>query len=166
MDPAGLASEVVHGLAVRGLTISLAESCTGGQLAAAITAVPGSSAVFIGGIVAYANSVKQALLGVPENLLEKYGAVSSDCAIAMADGCRHGFATDFALSTTGIAGPGGGTPDKPVGLVYFGLAQRWHETAAQQMHFPGSRAQVQAASVEFILRWLLEALEPHDPPAN
>src|SRR5205814_5197855 len=118
-----LAIELVHDLAARGLTVSCAESCTGGQLAAIITSVPGASNVFIGGIVAYANSVKQALLGVPEALLAEHGAVSAECAEAMARGCQHGFATDFALSTTGIAGPDGGSAEKPVGLVYFGWAR-------------------------------------------
>lgn len=153
-----LAQQVIAQLLARGLTISTAESCTGGQLAAALTSVPGSSAVFIGGIVAYANSVKHALLEVPADVLETHGAVSAQCAQAMAAGCQHGFATEFALSTTGIAGPGGGTPDKPVGLVYFGWARLGQPVRVEPRQFSGDRAAVQRLSVEHSLRVLLELL--------
>ena len=159
MDAPTLAAEIVDRLTRRGLSLSTAESCTGGQLAAAITSIPGSSVVYIGGIVAYANSVKAALLEVPDALLEHHGAVSAECAEAMASGCQHGFATDFALSTTGIAGPGGGTPDKPVGLVYFGWAQRGQAVRVERMQFAGDRAAVQRLSVEHALRVLLGMLD-------
>jgi nicotinamide-nucleotide amidase len=154
-----LAQRLITLLAARNLTVSTAESCTGGQLAAAITSVPGSSAVFIGGIVAYANSVKAALLEVPEAVLQRHGAVSAECAAAMASGCQHGFATDFALSTTGIAGPDGGTPEKPVGLVYFGWARRGDSLRVEGRQFTGDRASVQRQSVEHSLRILLELLD-------
>ncbi len=106
-----------------GRTVSVAESCTGGLLAKRLTDVPGSSDYFLGGLVTYANEAKVAQLGVGPELIERHGAVSEEVAHAMADGCRIRFETDYALSVTGIAGPGGGTPDKPVGLVYIGLAE-------------------------------------------
>jgi nicotinamide-nucleotide amidase len=159
MDLAGLAIEVVHGLAARGLTVSCAESCTGGQLAAVITSVPGASRIFPGGIVAYAESVKRALLEVPAGLLAEHGVVSAECAAAMARGCQHGFATDFALSTTGLAGPDGGTPEKPVGLVYFGWARAGGEVHTAHMQFDGDRGEIQLRSVEYSLRGLLDMLD-------
>jgi nicotinamide-nucleotide amidase len=104
---------------VRGLNLSTAESCTGGMVAGRITSVPGSSDVFVGAIVAYADEVKARELGVPAELLERYGAVSAETAEAMAAGARTRLGTDVAVSVTGIAGPGGGTEEKPVGLVYL-----------------------------------------------
>jgi nicotinamide-nucleotide amidase len=161
MELSACGLETVHALTARGLTLSTAESCTGGQLAAAITSVPGSSAVYIGGIVAYADGVKQALLRVEPALLARQGAVSEECARAMALGCQHGFATDWALSTTGIAGPGGGTIDKPVGLVWFGWARAGGRVHTQCCSFSGDRAAVQRQSVEHSLRVLLELLTAH-----
>lgn len=162
MSETTLGASVVATLRQRGQTLSTAESCTGGQLAAAITAVPGSSAAYIGGIVAYANSVKQALLEVPEALLLRAGAVSLECARAMAQGCQHGFATDWALSTTGIAGPDGGSADKPVGLVCFGWARAGGWVHSEQQLFTGHRAAVQALSVNYSLRFLLRLIEEQD----
>ena len=109
-------------LKARGQTVSTAESCTGGLLGGSITDVPGSSAYFLGGLVTYANAAKTELLGVSAELLARYGAVSPQVAEAMAVGCRARMHSDYALSVTGIAGPDGGTPQKPVGLVYIGLA--------------------------------------------
>jgi nicotinamide-nucleotide amidase len=103
----------------RGLTLATAESCTGGLVAARLTSVPGSSDVFLGGVVAYANAVKESELGVPGEVLEAHGAVSAETAAAMAHGARDRLGADVAVSVTGIAGPGGGTPEKPVGLVYI-----------------------------------------------
>jgi PncC family amidohydrolase len=159
MDLAGLVIEVGRELAARGLTVSCAESCTGGQLAAVITTVPGASKVFPGGVVAYSNGVKRSLLEVPAEVLEQHGAVSLECAAAMARGCQHGFATDFALSTTGIAGPDGGTPEKPVGLVWFGWARANGEVRTDHLKLDGDRGEVQMRSVEHSLRGLLEMLE-------
>ena len=109
-------------LAARGETLSTAESCTGGLIAKLLTDVPGSSVYFVGGAVAYANELKQQVLSVPAEILASVGAVSGPVARAMAEGARRGFSSTYALAVTGVAGPTGGTPDKPVGLVYFGLA--------------------------------------------
>src|SRR5205823_6660676 len=106
----------------RGLTLATAESCTGGMVAERITSIPGSSDVFIGAIVAYADEVKAHELAVPAEVLERHGAVSAETAAAMASGARERLGTDVAVSVTGIAGPGGGTETKPVGLVYLHAA--------------------------------------------
>jgi nicotinamide-nucleotide amidase len=106
----------------RGETLAVAESCTGGGLGAALAAVPGASDVFLGGIIAYANAAKQALLGVPAALLESHGAVSDPVATAMAEGARHATGATWAIAVTGIAGPGGGSAEKPVGLVHLAIA--------------------------------------------
>jgi nicotinamide-nucleotide amidase len=121
-DDDSLASVVLARLRQRGETLAVAESCTGGGLGAAITAVPGASDVFLGGVIAYANALKQALLDVPASLLAESGAVSDPVAVAMAEGVRRRTGSSWALAVTGVAGPGGGTPDKPVGLVHIALA--------------------------------------------
>ena len=118
------------------LTCATAESCTGGGVGHAITAVPGSSAVFNGGIISYSNEIKQQLLGVPGLTLADFGAVSPECAAAMAIGARERLAADFAVSITGIAGPGGGSAEKPVGLVYVGLCLRG-ATYVKELHLGG-----------------------------
>ena len=117
-----LESVVAAALIAHGLTLSTAESCTGGLLAKRLTDVPGSNAFFLRGVVAYSNQSKADVLGIDPGLIERHGAVSAEVAEAMAAGCRDRAGTDFALSTTGIAGPTGGSPDKPVGLVYIALA--------------------------------------------
>jgi len=121
-DDDSLASVVLEQLRQRGQTLAVAESCTGGGLGAALAAVPGASEVFLGGVIAYANAVKQGLLGVPAALLAAHGAVSDPVAQAMAEGARRATGADWALAVTGIAGPGGGSPEKPVGLVHIALA--------------------------------------------
>jgi nicotinamide-nucleotide amidase len=121
-DDDSLASVVLARLRQRRQTLAVAESCTGGGLGAAITAVPGASEVFLGGVIAYANALKQALLDVPASLLAEAGAVSDPVAVAMAEGVRRRTGSSWALAVTGVAGPGGGTPDKPVGLVHIALA--------------------------------------------
>ncbi len=123
------------------LTVSVAESCTGGLLAKRFTDISGSSDYFLGGVVAYDNSVKTGLLGVPQESLEAKGAVSEDVAAAMAEGIRRATSSDCALSTTGIAGPDGGTEDKPVGLVYIGCVVRG-TTTVERLNLWGSRDQV------------------------
>jgi nicotinamide-nucleotide amidase len=113
---------LVRELTRTGTSLAVAESCTGGMIASALTEIPGVSEVFLGGVVSYANAAKVDLLGVPARLIEEHGAVSAEVAEAMARGARERFHADLGLSVTGIAGPSGGTPEKPVGLVYLGLA--------------------------------------------
>jgi len=144
-------------LAERGApTLATAESCTGGSVAGRITSVAGSSAYFLGGVVSYSNAVKHQVLGVSQAVLDERGAVSAECARAMATGARAVIDSDIAVSTTGIAGPAGGTRRKPVGLVYIGIATpTWLE--AFEFHFEGDRAQIIEQSVQQALALLLEA---------
>jgi nicotinamide-nucleotide amidase len=128
-------------LVQKGWKLSLAESCTGGTVARLVTERGGSSDFFVGSAVTYANSAKQALLGVPEELLAEHGAVSAEVARSMAEGALRAFGADVALSLTGVAGPGGGTPEKPVGLVCYAVATKDGATD-RKMVFPGSRTQV------------------------
>ena len=121
-DDDDLATVVLGQLRARGQTLAVAESCTGGGLGAALAAVPGASDVWLGGVIAYANAVKQQLLGVPEPVLAQHGAVSDPVAQAMAEGARRVTGADWALAITGVAGPGGGTEAKPVGLVHIAVA--------------------------------------------
>ena len=139
-------------------TIATAESCSGGEVAHRITSVAGSSAYFLGGVVAYSNEAKRTLLGVPQQVLDAVGAVSDACARAMAEGARRAFGADFAVATTGIAGPGGATTRKPVGLVYVAYAGP-DGVACQQHHFAGNRTAVIDASAEAALRLLVERIE-------
>jgi nicotinamide-nucleotide amidase len=125
----------------RGLTLATAESCTGGLVAARLTSVAGSSDVFLGGVVSYANEVKSAALGVPEDVLRAHGAVSAETAAAMAEGARERLGADLAVATTGIAGPGGGTAEKPVGLVYLHASGAGGERTADFVS-PGDRETV------------------------
>ena len=113
-----LAAELIGVLRAKGLTLSTAESCTGGAIAAAVTSVPGSSDVFKGAVVAYANEVKRSLLGVSDDTLQSYGAVSEQTVREMVQGVARATDSDCAVATSGVAGPGGGTPDKPVGTVW------------------------------------------------
>jgi nicotinamide-nucleotide amidase len=123
-DAADVADALVDQLKRTGATLATAESCTGGLVAQLITAIPGVSAHYLGGVVSYANEAKTAMLGVPPELIREHGAVSAEVAAAMAQGALERFGSDLAISTTGVAGPGGGTAEKPVGLVYLGLATR------------------------------------------
>jgi nicotinamide-nucleotide amidase len=125
----------------RALTLATAESCTGGLVAGRLTDVPGSSMVFLGAVVAYADEVKREQLGVPGEVLERYGAVSAEAAAAMAEGARAQLGADVAVAVTGIAGPGGGTPEKPVGLVYFHAAGPGGERA-RELTIPGDRESI------------------------
>ena len=122
VDEQSLAEVVLDQLRQRGQTVAVAESCTGGGLGAALAAVPGASDVFLGGVIAYANGVKQGLLGVPAELLQAHGAVSDPVAQAMAEGARRVTGADWGLAITGVAGPGGGSDEKPVGLVHLAIA--------------------------------------------
>ncbi len=129
----------------RGLTLATAESETGGLVAARLTSVPGASEAFAGSVVAYSNELKQSQLGVPSELLAEHGAVSAESAAAMARGARERLAVDVAVAVTGIAGPGGGTPEKPVGLVYL-HAEGPDGGLAREIDFPGDRASIRARS--------------------
>jgi PncC family amidohydrolase len=142
----------------RRLTIATAESCTGGLVSARITSVAGSSAYFLGGIVSYSNDAKHRLLGVPNLMLERYGAVSADTALAMARGVRRSLRTDIGVATTGIAGPGGATETKPVGLVYVALAAEGVERC-RRFIWPGDRLANITASAEAALRLVRAYLE-------
>ena len=148
------AEKLVKALASKGMTCATAESCTGGGVGRAITDVAGASAVFRGGVISYDNAVKQDVLGVPEAVLSAKGAVSGECAAAMAEGARRLMKADFAVSVTGIAGPGGGSAEKPVGLVWFGLAGA-KGTVAENRIFPGDRDAVRTAAAEHALGLLL-----------
>jgi nicotinamide-nucleotide amidase len=137
----------------KGMTISVAESCTGGQIGHRLTNVAGSSEYFQGGVVAYSNRSKVDLLAVRGDILEQYGAVSDPVAKEMAKGVRSRFGTDLGLSVTGVAGPGGGTPQKPVGTVHVGLAHGNHVLSGQY-RFWGSRVQVKRQSATMALDWV------------
>ena len=152
-------------LTERRKTVAAAESCTGGMIAELLTAVPGSSRYFRGGVVAYANDAKRALLGVPADLLEQHGAVSEPVARAMAEGARARFGVDYAVSTTGIAGPDGGTPQRPVGLVYVSLAEATG-TETRELLFAFDRERNRRVTAQMALDWVRRRLldEPLDLP--
>ena len=143
--------------ASRRLTLSLAESCTGGLLAARLTDVPGSSRYVLGSVVAYHNDVKRRCLGVPAATLTRHGAVSAQAARRMAEGARRLAGSDVGMAVTGIAGPGGGTPRKPVGLVYLGLADG-RRTLSRRCQCIGDRAAIRAQAVQLALDWLRRSL--------
>ena len=153
-----LAAVVLRRLRERGQTLATAESCTGGGLGARITAVPGSSAAYLGGVVAYANAIKTAMLGVPSALIDREGAVSAPVAEAMARGVRERFAADYGIAITGVAGPGGGTAAKPVGLVFVGLADA-AASRAQALRLPFDREGNRLAAVQRALDALRRRLE-------
>lgn len=140
------------------ITLATAESCTGGNVAARLTSLAGSSEYVLGGIVAYSNDAKASLLGVSQETLGTRGAVSAECAREMAEGARRAFAADLAVSTTGIAGPGGATARKSVGLVYIALAGP-DGVAVDEFHFPGGRKTVTDAATNAALLMLLRAVE-------
>ena len=142
----------------RSLTVALAESCTGGLVASAITEVPGSSGYFLGGVVAYSNEAKSGLLGVPEAALDAHGAVSAQVAKAMAAAASARFGAALAASVTGVAGPDGGSPEKPVGLTYVGLADG-STVEVRRFSFAGDRAAIREAAARAALEWLIEAAE-------
>ena len=164
-DETTLAGAIVARLAERGLTLATAESCTGGAVADAIVAVAGASAVFRGAVVAYANEVKSALLDVPEETLERNGAVSEETAVAMASGARTRLGAGVVLATTGIAGPSGGTQGKPVGLVWFALAFGDGEIETRKLTFPGNRTDIRERATVAALGLLWRRIE-RDVPTN
>jgi nicotinamide-nucleotide amidase len=143
---------VLAALDASGLTLATAESCTGGLIAAALTAIAGSSSVVMAGFVTYSNDAKMRMVGVGEATLAAHGAVSEPVAREMAEGALRAAQVDIALSCTGIAGPGGATPGKPVGLVFIGCARRGGATVVERHVFPGDRTAVRAATVVAALR--------------
>ena len=150
------AERLVGLLKARGLTCATAESCTGGGVGFAITSVAGASEVFAGGVISYSNEVKREVLGVSAATLAAVGAVSGEVAAQMADGARRLLKTDLAVSLTGIAGPDGGTAEKPVGLVWFGLSTPT-DTHTERMVFTGDRAAVRAQAIDHALDMLATA---------
>jgi nicotinamide-nucleotide amidase len=152
-----LADLVLRRCRAKHLMLATAESCTGGMIAAALTDIAGSSDVVERGLVTYSNEAKSELLGVPAALIAAKGAVSEEVAYAMATGALAHAPVDLAVAVTGIAGPGGGSPEKPVGLVYFGIARRGAAAHAERHVFPGDRAAVRRAAVRRALELLSDA---------
>ena len=144
----------------RGLTLATGESCTGGLVAARLTSVPGSSDVFLGSVVSYADAVKVAELGVPAGLIAARGAVSPEVAAAMARGVRERLGADVGVGVTGVAGPGGGTPEKPVGLVYLHAAGPDGAERAADLSLPGDRGTIRTratvAALHLVRRFVTE----------
>jgi PncC family amidohydrolase len=157
MDHESLEVSVGKLLTTQNLTLALAESCTGGLVGHRLTKVPGSSAYFLGGVMAYANAVKEQLLGVRRATLHEHGAVSAETAVEMARGARRVLGTDVGLSVTGIAGPTGGMPDKPVRLVYVALSTRGGERCERHV-WDGDRSENKARSAEAALLLLCRYL--------
>ena len=157
-DGSSLAATVVRLAREVGARIAVAESCTGGLVASSITDVPGASDIFVAGMVAYANQAKVEGLSVDPALLACHGAVSAEVAVAMAEGIRDRYGATLTVATTGIAGPGGGTDAKPVGLVWFGRAGSHADTVAEEHRFPGDRTSVRTRATVFALDWLRRAL--------
>ena len=156
-------AERLQGISLgRGITVALAESCTGGLIAATLTSVPGSSGYFLGGVVAYSNGAKEAFLEVPAATLAAHGAVSAQVAMAMATGARTRFGATLAAAITGIAGPDGGSAEKPVGLMYLALADG-DTVEVRRFTFVGERAQNREAGVTAVLEWLIERAEMARP---
>jgi nicotinamide-nucleotide amidase len=159
LDGSTIDDQVADALIAGGLTIATAESCTAGLLAARLTERAGSSAYVLGGLVVYANRAKEELVGVPPELIGRVGAVSAEVAEAMAIGARKRLGADVGVGITGIAGPGGGTADKPVGLVHLCVVSD-ARTVARKTQVPGSRADVRARSVLIAMHMLRELLAP------
>ncbi len=160
----------------RGETLAVAESCTGGRLAAAFTSGAGASDYFLGGVVAYADEIKSGVLGVGAGILERHGAVSRETAAGMVLGALRLTGADHALATTGIAGPGGGTPEKPVGKVWVAIGRKagdgkaggrkagdgkvgTHDPVAQCFHFDGTREEIMAATVRAAVEMLRDSFQ-------
>jgi nicotinamide-nucleotide amidase len=152
-----LASDVLDACRKRGWHIATAESCTGGMIAAVLTEIAGSSDVLDRGFVTYSNTAKSDLVGVPPALIERHGAVSGEVAEAMATGALQRAEVELTVAVTGIAGPGGATPTKPVGLVWFGLATKTAPTRTERHVFAGTRAEIRAAATRRALEMLLQA---------
>ena len=151
----------------RSLKIATAESCTGGLISATLTEIPGSSDVFERGFVTYSNQAKTEMLGVSQELIDAKGAVSEEVARAMAEGAIHNSQADLAVAVTGVAGPGGGSKDKPVGLVHIATARRDGPVSHERHVFSGDRREVRAATLKRAIEFLLESVDSAGlPPFN
>ena len=157
-DSETLEERIVRELTARGETLSTAESCTGGLISHRITNVPGSSAIFLAGYATYSNEAKSRDLGVPEALLAAHGAVSREVAAAMAEGVLQRTGGHWAIATTGIAGPGGGSPEKPVGTVYIAVAQKGGETRVEHHFFNRDRETMKGLTATTALNLLRKRL--------
>jgi PncC family amidohydrolase len=156
-DPAALSSQLLSTARERGLKLAVAESCTGGLVGHLLTEIAGSSDVFVGGVISYSDGVKTAVLDVPAEALERHGAVSAQVAVAMAEGARRRLGADIGLAVTGIAGPGGGSAAKPVGLTYVAVADAGgHDVRRHQ--WQGDRSANKLASAQAALELALERL--------
>ena len=151
------ASELIKTLKSRGMKLATAESCTGGGIGQALTSVSGSSAVYLGGVISYDNSIKEQLLGVPNEILLTVGAVSEETAVAMAKGVRKLLRADLAVSVTGIAGPNADGTNKPVGLVYVAVASE-SQTIVSENHFSGDREAVREQTIVKALQMVLQMI--------
>ncbi|HYT96721.1 MAG TPA: CinA family protein [Casimicrobiaceae bacterium] len=154
-----LAAELGERLLAQRWRVATAESCTGGLVAGAITTIAGSSDWFDRGLVTYSNAAKRELLDVPQSVLDAHGAVSEPTAIAMAEGALQRSDAALTVAVTGVAGPGGGTPEKPVGMVCFAWARKDGATISRTHYLSGNRADVRQASVAIALRGLIDAVE-------
>jgi nicotinamide-nucleotide amidase len=164
-DDVTLAAALGDALRARGWSLAVAESCTAGELAAEITAVPGSSEYFVGGVVSYADEVKERILGVPADVLATHGAVSEATCRAMLEGVRSRLGADVGAAITGIAGPGGGSPEKPVGLVFCGVATP-EGVWLRKMDYPGTRATVRRRATIATLSLLLRKVRSSPSPVG
>jgi nicotinamide-nucleotide amidase len=165
-DGSTVDEQVAAMLRTEGLTLGVAESCTGGLLAARITELAGSSEYFKGGIVAYSNEVKVALAAVPAELIERHGAVSQEVAEALADGARTQLEADVGVGVTGVAGPGGGTEAKPVGLVWISVAGPGDERLTRSINLPGGRVDVRDRATTVAMHLLRRVLLARAPAAG
>lgn len=158
MDNREASLQVLKTLQNRGLTLSTAESCTGGMIGAYLTAIPGSSRSYKGGVISYCDELKHKVLGVPQEILDSYGAVSPECAQAMAAGARNCCCTDISVSVTGLAGPDSDSSGLPVGLVYIGYSDA-EKTFSRQCFFEGNRDEIRSAAAAAVFRMLLDEIE-------
>lgn len=158
MDNGLLAKKLIEKAVSSNITIAFAESCTGGLIAAVLTDIPGSSKAFLGSAVTYSNEAKIDILGVSREIIDEYGAVSSECAEKMAGGAKNIFRSHIALSVTGIAGPDGGSEEKPVGTVWFGIYSN-DLVYTFEKKFSGDRASIRASAVGTALISLLERVQ-------
>ena len=149
--------QIISRLIENNMTIATAESCTGGSLGKIITSVSGVSAIYGYGFITYANEAKENVLGVSHETLERFGAVSPECACEMAEGARKAAKSDIAVSTTGIAGPGGGTPEKPVGLVYIAIADK-NGSEYRRLNLSGDRDEIRTKTCNEVFRLIGERI--------